>query len=396
MMQSHSYKIAVAQFAIETDRASNIARALKFVDWAAELKADLLLLPELFEFPYFPRVRSPHYFQWSSSLADHPYIDVFQAKAKKYQLALPFSFFEHAQGKFYNTLAFITKKGTVAGSYRKMHIPHGIGYEEEYYFSPGVEKKPHSNHSHSATQSPITDSLDNPTKTPLAQHVFPVWHTEKAAIGTAICWDQWFPEPARIMAIKGADFLLYPSAIGSEPIVPQGIEDIERMDAHNNSNNINHSNNTSHSNNASNMQEREYLQHSSFHSPERPVNGNHSYCRYSSKFHWQQVMCGHAAANMLPVAAANRIGYEGPSHKPTATAEQHTKNTFHHADDPPLIFYGSSFITNHEGRIVAKLGETEPGIIAYTFDVGALRKFRAHWGLMDDRRPDLYASLLSS
>ena len=279
--------LAVAQFACTWDRAANVAKAKAMVRAAAAKGANIVLLPELFETPYFCQDQSADHFALARPFEDNPLIVEFTALAAEHSLVLPLSFFERASNAYFNALAVIDADGTVLGRYRKSHIPDGPGYREKFYFHPG----------------------DTGFKT---------WPTRFGRVGAAICWDQWFPEAARIMALKGADALFYPTTIGSEP------------------------------------------------PPAPPVD---------SRDHWRRVMQGHAAANYIPVAAANRIGVEK-----CASGE--------------IRFYGSSFIAGPTGEVVVELGAEEEGIIVFGFDFDAIATARASWGLYRDRRPDLYGPLL--
>jgi N-carbamoylputrescine amidase len=281
--------LAAAQFACTWDRAANIAKAKALVKRAVGEGAQVVLLPELFETPYFCQDQSVEHFALAQPFKGNTLIAEFASLAKELSVVLPLSFFERARNAHYNALAMIDADGQVLGRYRKSHIPDGPGYQEKFYFHPG----------------------DSGFKT---------WQTRYGKLGSAICWDQWFPESARIMALKGADALLYPTAIGSE--LP----------------------------------------------PAPPVD---------SRDHWRRVMQGHAAANYLPVVAANRIGAERG-----ATGD--------------LRFYGSSFVTGPTGEIVAELGRDEEGIILAAFDFVDIAKARASWGLFRDRRPDLYGAILTA
>ncbi len=199
----------------------NISHAEKLVVKAAEKGARIVLLQELFESLYFCQEENPKHFNLASRLEDNKAVNHFCAIAQKYQIVLPISFFEKKNAAFYNTVAVIDADGSILGTYRKCHIPDGPGYEEKFYFTPGDTG-------------------------------FKVWQTKYACIGVGICWDQWFPEAARIMALKGAQILFYPTAIGSEPAY-------EAMD---------------------------------------------------SKDHWEICMRGHSGCNLIPVVASNRIGTE--------------------------------------------------------------------------------------
>src|SRR5262249_21202596 len=178
--------LAAAQFACSWNRASNIAKAKEMVHAAAAKGANLVLLPELFETPYFCQDQSARHFALARPFEDNPLIAEFAELARELSLVLPLSFFERARNAYYNALAVIDRDGRVLGRYRKSHIPDGPGYQEKFYFRPG-------------------DSG------------FRAWPTGCGTVGAAICWDQWFPETARILALKGADVLVYPTAIGSEP-----------------------------------------------------------------------------------------------------------------------------------------------------------------------------------
>lgn len=215
-------KLAVIQMTCSADLASNVAKAIAKVREAASRGAHIVLLQELFENLYFCQVEREVYFAQAHSLENHPFIASFQDLAKELKLVLPISFFERAGQAHYNSLVMIDADGTLMGRYRKSHIPDGPGYEEKFYFNPG----------------------DTGFKT---------WQTKYGAIGVGICWDQWFPEAARAMVLMGADILLYPTAIGSEP------EELGALD---------------------------------------------------TKDMWQRAMIGHAVSNCCYVAAANRIGTE--------------------------------------------------------------------------------------
>src|SRR5262245_26869435 len=214
--------VAVAQFASSWDKAGNVAKAKDMVRLAASRGANIVVLPELFATPYFCQDQLVDHFALAQEFHDNTLIAEFSRLAKELSVVLPLSFFERASNAYFNALAMIDADGTVLGRYRKSHIPDGPGYQEKYYFHPG-------------------DSG------------FRVWRTRYGELGGAICWDQWFPEAARIMALKGAEVLLYPSTIGTEP------------------------------------------------TPAPPVD---------SRDHWRRVMQGHAAANYVPLAASNRVGVE--------------------------------------------------------------------------------------
>lgn len=213
--------VAATQMACGSDRESNIARAERLVREAAGRGAQIILLQELFEGPYFCKDQLAEHFDLARPAAANPMIERMQSLASELEVVLPLSFFERAGNVFFNSLVVVDADGGNLGLYRKSHIPDGPGYQEKFYFSPGDTG-------------------------------FRVWSTRYATIGVGICWDQWFPEAARSMALMGAEILLYPTAIGSEPKYPH----------------------------------------------------------YDSRDHWQRVMQGHAGANLMPVVASNRIGCE--------------------------------------------------------------------------------------
>lgn len=213
--------VAATQMACSWDRQANIANADRLVREAAAKGAQIILIQELFETPYFCQKPNPQYLQLATPVEQNPAIQHFQKLAAELQVVLPISFFELAGRARFNSIAIIDADGELLGVYRKSHIPDGPGYHEKYYFNPGDTG-------------------------------FKVWNTRYARIGVAICWDQWFPETARSMALMGAELLFYPTAIGSEP-----------HDA-----------------------------------------------SITSRDHWQRVQQGHAGANLMPLIASNRIGRE--------------------------------------------------------------------------------------
>jgi N-carbamoylputrescine amidase len=284
--------VAATQFACGWDRAANIDRAESLVRRAARDGAQIVLLQELFETPYFCIEQDPRHLRLATTLADNPAVQRMAELARELKLVLPVSFFERAGLSCFNTVAIIDADGSVLGTYRKAHIPNGPGYQEKSYFAPGDTG-------------------------------FRVWDTRHGRIGVGICWDQWFPECARAMALMGAELLLYPTAIGSEP------------------------------------------------PPAPPVN---------SREHWQRTQQGHAAANLVPLVAANRIGTE---HSLQAPEQLHIR------------FYGSSFITDAQGAKVAEADEDSEAVLLASFDLAALAEQRDNWFVFRDRRPDLYGALTS-
>jgi N-carbamoylputrescine amidase len=214
--------VAALQLALDSpNEAENIAAVSALVEQAAAQGAQLILPPELFSSPYFCKVEDEALFALARPTAQHPSVIAMQALAAKLKVAIPTSFFERDGQHYYNTVAMIGESGEVLGTYRKSHIPDGPGYEEKFYFRPGNSG-------------------------------FKVWDVCGTRIGVGICWDQWYPEAARVMALMGAELLLYPTAIGAEPY-DAGL-DTSRM--------------------------------------------------------WRRAMQGHAVSNCMPLVAANRIGVE--------------------------------------------------------------------------------------
>ena len=278
-------KVAIAQFSMPDNYEKCIEKADEYIKTASKNGVDLLLLPELFEGLYFCQIENYDFFSKAEEVKDSKTLKHFQEMAKEYKIVLPISFFEKSGNCYFNSLVMIDKDGTVVDLYRKSHIPTGECYEEKFYFTPGDTG-------------------------------FKVFKTKAGNIGVGICWDQWFPETARILALKGAEILLFPTAIGSEPVLPK-----------------------------------------------------------DSKSHWQNVMKGHAAANIMPVLAANRVGVEvmGKS---------------------SMKFYGSSFIADQHGDFVTEMNREEEGIRFAEFDLSEIAKERFGWGVYRDRRTDLYEDLL--
>ena len=273
--------------AMTPDTATNLDTAERLVRAAAAQGARIILIPELFEGHYFCKDVDARHLARAIPLADNPTVPRFSALAKELGVVLPLSLYERANNALFNTVVMVDADGAVLGTYRKSHIPDGPGYSEKFYFSPGDTG-------------------------------FRVWDTAHGRVGLAICWDQWFPEAARVMALQGAECLLYPTAIGSEPPDPA----------------------------------------------------------WDSSGHWQRVMQGHAAANLLPVVAANRTGLEK-------------------GDQTEITFYGSSFIADNTGAKVAEAGREGEAVLVARFDRAELDRMRLAWGLFRDRRPDLYGPLTS-
>ena len=280
--------VAITQMASENDWKKNCDKAEALVREAAKQGAQLILLQELFDGDYFCIEQHAKFFKNAHEIARHPTVARFTALAKELGVVLPVSVFERAGQAHYNTVVMVDADGKQLGIYRKSHIPDGRGYQEKFYFSPGDTG-------------------------------FKVWDTVVGRVGVGICWDQWFPECARAMALLGAEILLYPTAIGSEPPNPS----------------------------------------------------------YDSSSHWQNTMRGHAAANIMPLAASNRVGREVA---PDGRAD---------------IFYGRSFISDYQGEKLTEMNRVEEGVRLQSFDLDAIGELRRSWGVFRDRRPELYGSILS-
>jgi N-carbamoylputrescine amidase len=285
--QMRKLTLAATQFASNPSPADNLDKAEALVRRAAAQGAQIVLLQELFETAYFCKDQNAVHFALARPAAGNATIRRFAALARELGVVLPISFFEQANNAYYNSVVVVDADGRELGLYRKSHIPDGPGYQEKYYFNPG-------------------DSG------------FRVWQTAYGRIGVGICWDQWFPECARSMALQGAEVLLYPTAIGSEPQDPS----------------------------------------------------------INSHEHWRRTMQGHAAANLMPLVASNRIGRE-------------------RGESCAVTFYGQSFIADPTGALVASAEETEAVLLA-NFDLDAVARQRAAWGLFRDRRPEFYGALLTS
>ena len=280
--------VASVQMSMTGDAAHNVSTAERLVRTAAGSGAQVILLPELFEGLYFCVDQLPEHLALAREVDGHPTVEHFRAVAAELGVVLPISVYERAGQAAFNTVVMIDADGSLMGTYRKSHIPDGPGYTEKYYFTPGDTG-------------------------------FRVWPTRFGTLGVGICWDQWFPEAARAMVLQGAEMLLYPTAIGSEPPDPT----------------------------------------------------------WDSSGHWQRVMQGHAGANLVPVVAANRFGFEAGR------------------ADRSITFYGSSFIADATGAKVAEAPRDAETVLTASFDLTAMRAMRHGWGLFRDRRPDLYGSLLT-
>ncbi len=278
--------IAATQMACSDEVSENVEKGERLVRDAVSKGANIVLLQELFEGYYFCQDELPEHYARAKPAKGHPTIEHFKDVAKELGVVLPISFYEEAGNARFNSIAIIDADGKMLGVYRKSHIPHGSGYQEKFYFSPGDTG-------------------------------FKVWETAFGKIGVGICWDQWFPECARSMALMGAEMLFYPTAIGSE-----------QFDAD-----------------------------------------------YDSSGHWRRVMQGHAGANIMPLVASNRVGTESGR---TGTE---------------MTFYGTSFIANETGDVVAETDRTAETVLASTFDLDAIAEMRGSWGIYRDRRPELYGTI---
>ena len=286
-------KVAAIQMSCGGQLEDNLKKAEKMVREAAEKGAQIVLLPELFERPYFCQEERYEYYDLAKPVPENDAVILGQRLAKELSVVLPISFFERDGNVLYNSLACIDAGGEILGVYRKTHIPCDHYYQEKFYFTPGNSG-------------------------------FLVFDTRYGKIGSGICWDQWFPETARCMALKGAEILFYPTAIGSEPIL-----------------------------------------------------------ECDSMPHWRRCMQGHAAANLVPVVAANRIGEEG--------VEPCVENG---GQKSSLNFYGSSFMTDETGEILQSASRDREEVLLQTYDLDQIRNNRLSWGLFRDRRPECYGEIV--
>ncbi|MCB6183106.1 N-carbamoylputrescine amidase [Leeia sp. TBRC 13508] len=296
-MNAAKITVAAVQMASgDWDIQKNIDRADRLIRSAAAQGAQIIVCPELFMMPYFCIDQNANHFAHAHPAENHPGLIHFAALAKELNVVIPVGFFEKAGYAYFNSIAIIDADGSNLGVYRKTHIPDGPGYTEKFYFTPGDTG-------------------------------FKVWQTKYAKLGVGICWDQWYPETARSMALMGAEILCFPTIIGSEP------------------------------------------------------QNNH----LDSAPHWQRTMQGHAAANMMPLIAANRIGSETGLGNANGTQAPFTNN-----------FYGSSFIADHTGEKVAEANRTDESILIARFDLDEIAKTRASFGFFRDRRPQMYKTVLTS
>ncbi|MQG94209.1 N-carbamoylputrescine amidase [Pseudomonas sp. MN1F] len=283
-------RIATTQMPCSWNLPDNLDRAEQLVRQAAAEGAQVILLQELFATTYFCIEQDHKHQALAEPYPSSPILQRFAALAGELGVVLPLSWYERAGNAFFNSLTVADTDGQLLGVYRKTHIPNAIGYQEKEYFSPGDTG-------------------------------FKIWDTAFGRLGIGICWDQWFPETARCLALMGAEVLLFPTAIGSEP----GCAELDSRD------------------------------------------------------HWQVAMRGHAAANLLPVVAANRVGVE------VADSDESLR----------MRFYGSSFICDHKGAMLAEADRDSSGIWLHDLDLARMREDRLSWGIYRDRRPDMYAPLLT-
>lgn len=281
--------VAAVQMKCSKSVEKNIAHAEELVRQAAAKGAEIVLLPELFERPYFCQERRYEYYEYAQTAEENPAVRHFSRVAAELGIVIPVSFYEKEVNNTYNSVAVLDADGKNLGVYRKTHIPDDHYYQEKFYFTPGDTG-------------------------------FKVWDTRYGKIGIGICWDQWFPETARGMAVQGAEILFYPTAIGSEPIL-----EVDSMP------------------------------------------------------HWRRCMQGHAACNVIPVVAANRIGEE--------YVEPSDENG---GQKSSLVFYGSSFVTDSTGEIVMQASRDKEEIVYGESDLDENRDLRVSWGLFRDRRPQMY------
>ncbi len=285
-------RVAAIQMQCSVSQEDNLKKAGKMIREAAENGAKIILLPELFDRWYFCQERRYDYYLFAEETDRHPSVAMAKRLAKELEVVIPVSFYEKDGNVLYNSVACIDADGRNLGIYRKTHIPDDHYYQEKFYFTPGNTG-------------------------------FKVFHTRYGKIGVGICWDQWFPETARCLALNGAEIIFYPTAIGSEPIL-----------------------------------------------------------ELDSMPHWRRAMQGHSACNLLPVVAANRIGFEN--------VEPSKENG---GQISALRFYGSSFMTDGIGEIVESASRDLEEILYHDYDFKQLAEDRLSWGLFRDRREEVYGKI---
>lgn len=285
-------KVSAIQIQVSNCLEDNLNKVETKIREAARNGANIILLPELFERQYFCQERRYEYYAYAKETLDNDAVKMALELSRELNILILVSFYEFSGNCTYNTLAYV-EDGKLLGTYRKTHIPDDHYYQEKFYFTPGNTG-------------------------------FKVFDTKYGRIGAGICWDQWFPETARCLALNGAELIFFPTAIGSEPIL-----------------------------------------------------------NVDSSSHWQRVMMGHAAANIVPVIAANRIGLE--------TVEPCIENG---NQSSSLNFYGSSFMTDEKGEIVTSASRDKEEILYHEYDLDKIREDRLAWGLFRDRRPDTYKTIV--
>lgn len=285
-------KVSAIQIQVSNCLEDNLNKVETKIREAARNGANIILLPELFERQYFCQERRYEYYAYARETLDNDAVKMALELSRELNILILVSFYELSGNSTYNTLAYV-EDGKLLGTYRKTHIPDDHYYQEKFYFTPGNTG-------------------------------FKVFDTKYGRIGAGICWDQWFPETARCLALNGAELIFFPTAIGSEPIL-----------------------------------------------------------NVDSSSHWQRVMMGHAAANIVPVIAANRIGLE--------TVEPCIENG---NQSSSLNFYGSSFMTDEKGEIVTSASRDKEEILYHEYDLDKIREDRLAWGLFRDRRPDTYKTIV--
>ena len=284
--------VAAVQMSCSVNPEESIKKAEDLVMEAVGKGAKLILLPELFERQYFCQERRYDYYEFAKPVMENEAVKHFIDVSSKTGTVLPISIYEKDCNVLYNTVAMLDS-GNFLGIYRKTHIPDDHFYQEKFYFTPGNTG-------------------------------FKVFDTSVGRVGVGICWDQWFPETARSLTVNGAEIILYPTAIGSEPVL------------------------------------------------------NTDSCG-----HWRRTMQGHSAANIIPLAAANRIGTENVT--PCEANNNQTSS---------LTFYGSSFITDMTGELVESADRTSETVLVHSFDLDEINAARLEWGLMRDRRPECYGDIV--
>ena len=284
--------VAAVQMSCSVNPEESIKKAEDLVMEAVNKGAKLILLPELFERQYFCQERRYDYYEFAKPVMENEAVKHFIDVSRKTGTVLPISIYEKDGNVLYNTVAMLDS-GNFLGIYRKTHIPDDHFYQEKFYFTPGNTG-------------------------------FKVFDTSVGRVGVGICWDQWFPETARSLTVNRAEIILYPTAIGSEPVL------------------------------------------------------NTDSCG-----HWRRTMQGHSAANIIPVAAANRIGTENVT--PCEANNNQTSS---------LTFYGSSFITDMTGELVESADRTSETVLVHSFDLDEINAARLEWGLMRDRRPECYGDIV--